>query len=151
MRNSPKITLRTCPSCGAALDSAAMTCHSCGGLIVVESIFSQLKLEIKYQIGNISQHLRDRKTFLWSLALCPIVILPPVLAIFLSFRTVTVDQTPSNSRGPDTSIVIAAVCNIVLSVMFWHWIGDTIISMGLAIGLFLKSLGINHPPGGLRI
>jgi hypothetical protein len=149
-RPTSKITFRSCPSCGAALNGGAMTCRSCGGLIVVESFFGQLTAELKYQVGKISQHLKDRKALLWSLALCPIVILPPVLAIFLSFRR-TDNQVTGGSRGPDGLILVAAVCNIVLSVMFWHWVGDTLISMGLAIGLFLKSFGVNHPPSGTRI
>jgi hypothetical protein len=148
-RVSPKISIRSCPSCGAALNDGAMTCRSCGGLVVVESIFGQLKAEIKYQIGQINKHLKDRTTLLWCLAFCPIVILPPVLAIFLSFRARSAadHEATQGSSAPDALILIVAVCNIILSVMFWHWMGDTIISMGLSVGIFLKSLGVNHPVG----
>jgi len=44
-------------------------------------------------------------------------------------------------------VLIVAICNIVLSVVFWRWIGDSALSMGLSIGLFLKSIGITHPSG----
>ena len=148
-RGSPKISFRSCPSCGAALNNGAMACRSCGGLIVVESLFGQLKTELRYQIGQTNKHLKDRTTLLWCLALCPIVILPPVLAVFLSFRAqaVSENQTARGSSAPDALILIVAACNIVLSVMFWHWMGDTIISMGLSAGLFLKSFGVRHPTG----
>jgi hypothetical protein len=147
----PKISFRSCPSCGAALNNGAITCRSCGGLVVVESIFGQLKAEINYQVGRINKHLRDRTVLLWCLALCPIVILPPVLAIFLSFRgrNAAEDKATRNPPAPDVLILIVALCNIILSIMFWHWIGDTIISMGLSVGIFLKSFGVNRP-GGMR-
>jgi hypothetical protein len=151
-RVSPKISFRSCPSCGAALNDGAMTCRSCGGLVIVESIFGQLKAEIKYQIGQINKHLKDRTTLLWCFALCPIVILPPVLAIFLSFRAGSAtDKATRDTSTPKALILIVAVCNIILSVMFWHWMGDTIISMGLSVGLFLKSFGVNHPVGARSV
>jgi len=89
---------------------------------------------------------------LWTLALCPIVVLPPLLALFLNFRRQTPnDPSGVNLHSPDLLISIAAVCNIVLSILFWRWVGDTAVSMGLSIGLLLKSIGINHPPSGVRI
>ena len=140
--------VRLCPSCGAALNSGAITCNSCGGLVAVESILGRLKTEMRYRSGQAGEQLRSRQTLLWTLALCPIVILPPVLAIFLSFRAPeTTDVAAAGSRSPDPLVLIVAICNIVLSVVFWRWIGDSALSMGLSIGLFLKSIGITHPSG----
>ena len=148
---SPKISFRSCPSCGAALNSGAMTCHSCGGLVMVEGIFRRLKTEIRYQVNRISESLKDRQTLLWTLALCPIVILPPILALFMSFRSPNAAEEAAHgaARSPDVLIMMVAVCNIILSIMFWRWIGDTVVSMGLSIGLILKSIGVSHP-GSLR-
>jgi len=143
-----RAAVRPCPSCGAALNAGAITCSSCGGLVVVESILGRLKGELRYQIVQINDRLRKRELLLWVLALCPLVILPPVLAVLLSFRRPkrTDDLVSPEPASPDVLIVIVAVCNIILSVLVWRWIGDTAVSMGLSIGMFLKSIGIGHPP-----
>lgn len=148
-RMLPNASFRSCPSCGAVLNSGAITCNSCGGLVVVESILGRLKTEFRYQSGQINERLKNRTILLWTLALCPIVILPPTLALFLSFRSTKKadDQATADTHFPDVLILIVAVCNIILSILFWRWIGDTAVSMGLSIGLFLKSIGINHPSG----
>jgi hypothetical protein len=116
---------------------------------MVESILGRLKTEVRYRSGQINERLGDRKVLLWALALCPIIVLPPVLALFQSFRAPKKadGQETAGPHSPDVLILIVAVCNIVLSVMFWRWIGDTAVSMGLSIGLFLKSIGISHPRG----
>lgn len=147
---SPHASVRTCPSCGAALNSGTMSCSSCGGLVAVESFFGHFKTELRYQLGYIGQRLREPNVFLWGLALCPIVLLPPILAIFLSLKARR-NHGALVTHRPDPLVIPVAVCNIVLSVMLWHWIGDTIVSMGLATGLFLKSLGVHHPTGAGRI
>ena len=155
-RLSTPANVRPCPSCGAALNGGAITCNSCGGVVVIDSVVGRLKSELKYQVGLTSERLKNRQTLLWVLALCPLVILPPVLAVFLSFQRpkMASDQSPPEARSPDVLIIIVSVCNIILSIMFWRWIGDTALSMGLSIGLFLKSIGISHPgsfnTGGAR-
>jgi ABC-type sugar transport system permease subunit len=145
----PEVSFRSCPNCGAALNSGAMTCSSCGGLVLVESILGRLKTEVRFQSGEVSERLKNRSVLLWVLALCPIVILPPVLALFLSFHSPKGPdgQAAAGRQGPDVLIMIVAVCNIIVSVMFWRWIGDSAVSMGLSIGLFLKSIGVSHPRG----
>jgi hypothetical protein len=151
-RMLPNASFRSCPSCGAALNNGAITCSSCGGLVMVESVLGRLKTEVRYRSAQLNDHLKHGTTLLWVLALCPIVILPPVLALFLSFRaSKNADgQAPTGAHPPDVLILMVATCNIILSVLFWRWIGDTAVSMGLSIGLFLKSIGISHPPSGLR-
>ena len=142
---SPNISFRSCPSCGAALNSGAVTCNSCGGLVMVESILGRLKAEARYRSGQISERLRIRTNLLWTLALC---ILPPLLALFLNFRSQNSnDPSTVGVQSPDVLISIVAVCNIALSILFWRWIADSAVSMGLSIGLFLKSIGITHPSG----
>jgi divalent metal cation (Fe/Co/Zn/Cd) transporter len=145
----PNASFRSCPSCGAALNNGAVTCNSCGGLVVVESILGRLRAEVRHHSGLINERLKNRTILLWTLALCPIVILPPVLALFLNFRPHkgTEGQAAADAHSPDVLISIVAVCNIILSVLFWRWIGDSAISLGLSIGLLLKSIGINHPSG----
>jgi hypothetical protein len=147
---SGKIPVQSCPSCGSALNKGAMTCHSCGGLVVVEKLFGQLKAETRFHVGRVNEFLRDRTNFLWFLALCPIVIFPPVFAIFFSLRAWAVNgnqKPPRTLPAPDTLLIIAAISNLTLSVIFWRWMGDAIISMGLYAGFFLKSLGVHHPLG----
>lgn len=148
-RMLPNASFRSCPNCGAALNSGAITCNSCGGLVVVETIVGRLKSEIRYQSGQINERLRKRSFLLWTLALCPVVILPPVLSIFLSLRKQgeTGDYPIANGRSADVLILIVAICNIILSVLFWRWLGDAILSMALSIGFFLKSNGVTHPKG----
>lgn len=142
----PRSTFRSCPSCGGALNRGAITCSSCGGLVIVESLFGRLRAELRYQAATLGDRLKDRQFLLWTLALCPIVILPPVLAIFLSLRPRPVSDQPQAPNQPtDMLVIVASICNIILSVVFWRWVGDAAISMGLSIGLFLKSFGITHP------
>lgn len=148
----PRASFRACPSCGSALSAGAITCRSCGGVVAVESLVSRLKTEIKFQVGRLSENLKDRTVLLWVLAATPILILPPLLALFMSFRSLkAVDGQPrATSHNLDVAVLIIAVCNIILSVMFWRWLGEVSMSMGLSIGLILKSIGINHPGTPLR-
>lgn len=148
-RLPPGTSFRACPSCGSGLSSGAITCRSCGGVVAVESLVGRLKVEIKHQISRLGKNLKDRAVLLWVLAAFPILILPPLLALFMSFRPPKTDDK-AVSHNPDVLVLIVAVCNIVLSVMFWRWLGELSMSMGLSMGLILKSIGINHPGAALR-
>jgi hypothetical protein len=143
---------RSCPSCGSPLSRGAITCSYCGGVIAVESILGRLKAEARNQIERVSQHLRNRDTLIWTLALCPILILPPVLAAVMSFRSLrasTAEAGPVPARF-DALVLITALCNIVLSIMFWRWLSEISMSSGLWIGWFLKSLGVPTPRSPLQ-
>ena len=140
--------VRTCPSCGSAVNSGALTCNSCGGVIAVENVLSRLKQEFRYQAERIGWSIRDPEILIWVLAVFPILILPPLLALFMSMRS----SRPSLSDGPASKsnqslfVAIVAVCNIVLSIMFWRWLSELSLS-GLSIGMLLRSLGFNvHSP-----
>jgi hypothetical protein len=148
-RMLPNASFRSCPSCGAALNSGAMSCNSCGGLVVVENIIGRLKSEIRYQSSQMSARLRKRSVLLWTLAVCPLVILPPVLAIMLSFRKQSVagEHRDADGDAPDALILVAAICNIILSVLLWRWISDAVWSTAFSFGSFLKSNGSTHPNG----
>jgi len=143
---------RSCPSCGSPLSRGAITCSYCGGVFAVESVLGRLRAETKNQIGRLGLHLRNRDILVWVLALCPIVILAPILAILMSLRSL---RAPTSENGAPTSrfdalVVIAAVCNILLSVMFWRWLSEISMSSGVSIGWFLKSLGIPTPRSPLQ-
>lgn len=139
---------RSCPSCGSPLSRGAITCSYCGGVIAVESVLGRLRAEARNQIERLGQHLRNRDVLIWVLALCPIVILAPVLAIVMSLRSLRASGI--GSARFDVLVVIAAVCNIVLSVMFWRWLSEISMSSGISIGWFLKSLGIPAPRSPLQ-
>src|SRR5712664_3746478 len=91
-------SFRNCPSCGSGLNSGALTCGYCGGVVVVENVLGRLKTEIKYQINNASRYLRDGNILIWTLALFPILILPPVLALLMNLRSFRASE--SAAGGP---------------------------------------------------
>jgi hypothetical protein len=145
-------SFRNCPSCGSGLTSGALTCGYCGGVIAVENVLGRLKAEIRHQISNASRHLRDRNVLIWTLALVPILILPPLLAVLMNFRSFRASEAnPSSAvRNFNVFILIVAVCNIILSVIFWRWLSEISLSSGLSIGLILKSIGVSSPGASLR-
>lgn len=140
-----RLPVRTCPACGSAVNGGALTCSSCGGVIAVESVLSRLRQEFRYQAERIGWSIRDPGVLIWILAVFPILILPPLLALFMSFRSASPDG-PATKSDLGLFVGIIAVCNIVLSVMFWRWLSELSLS-GLSIGMFLRSLGLNvHSP-----
>ncbi|WP_339029262.1 zinc ribbon domain-containing protein [Bradyrhizobium symbiodeficiens] len=143
-----RLPVRTCPACGSAVNTGALTCNSCGGVIAVESVLSHLKQEFRYQAGRIGWSIRDPAVLIWVLAACPILILPPLLALFMSFRSSKLPPSdrPASKSNQSLFVAIVAICNIVLSIMFWRWLSEFSLS-GLSIGMFLRSLGVNvHSP-----
>ena len=140
--------VRTCPSCGSAVNTGALTCSSCGGVIAVENVLSRLKQEFRYQAERIGWSIRDPEVLIWVLAVFPILILPPLLALFMSFRSSKLSLSDSLASNSNLNLFVAivAVCNIILSIMFWRWLSELSLS-GLSIGMFLRSLGVNvHSP-----
>lgn len=124
-----------------------MTCQSCGGLVAVEGLLSRLNAESRFFVHRAQTHLKDRRKLIWVLALCPIIIVPPVLAIMMSLREARKDSEQSSSESFDILVLFAAVSNIILSIMFWKWFGQSVISLGFALGIYLKSIGISSPTG----
>jgi hypothetical protein len=152
MSLQPDNAFRSCPSCGSPLSRGAITCSYCGGVIAVESVLGRLRAEARNQIERLGQHLRNRDLLVWVLALCPIVVLAPVLAILMNLRSL---RTAASGIGTpparfDALVLVAAVCNIVLSVMFWRWLSEISMSSGISIGWFLKSLGVPTPRSPLQ-
>ncbi|QQO18854.1 hypothetical protein JJB98_02440 [Bradyrhizobium diazoefficiens] len=140
--------IRTCPSCGSAVNTGALTCNSCGGLIAVENVLSRLRQEFRYQAERIGWSIRDPEVLIWVLAALPVLILPPLLALFMVFRSsrTVPSDSPATKSNVSLFVAIVAVCNIVLSILFWRWLSELSLS-GLSIGMFLRSLGINvHSP-----
>jgi hypothetical protein len=138
----------TCPSCGSLLKHGALTCSCCGGVIAVENVLGRLRSEFMYQTNRISQYLQDRNVLIWALALCPIFILPPVLALLMSlrwFRFSGPEQRSATHNLDVIAIPVLAICNVVLSVIFWRWLSEISIASGFSIGQFLKSIGIDPP------
>jgi hypothetical protein len=143
-----RLPVRTCPACGSAVNTGALTCNSCGGVIAVESVLSRLKQEFRYQAERVGWSIRDPDVLMWVLAVLPVLILPPLLALFMSFRSsrsAPLDGPPAKSNL-NLFVAIVAVCNIVLSIMFWRWLSELSLS-GLSIGMLLRLLGMNvHSP-----
>ena len=78
----------------------------------------------------------------WGLALFPFLIAPPLIALLMLRR-----RADSGLRDGDRSLVATvAIVNIILSVMFWHWIGATALGLGSALWSLLKSLGATVAP-----
>lgn len=150
MSLQPGNSVRSCPSCGSPLSRGSISCSYCGGVVVVENVLGRLRSEARTQVERLSQHLRNRDVLIWVLALCPILILPPVLAVLMSVRAMREPAVGAAAPRFDILVLIAAVCNIALSVMFWRWFSEISMSSGLSIGWFFKSLGIPTPKSPLQ-
>lgn len=78
----------------------------------------------------------------WGLALCPFLIAPPLIALLMLRQ-----RAEGDLRDGDRALVATvAIVNIILSVMFWHWIGATALGLGSALWSLLKSLGATVAP-----
>lgn len=143
-------TFRSCPSCGSPLSRGSIACSYCGGVVAVENVLVRLRTEARVQVERLSQSLRNRDFLIWVLALCPILILPPALAVLMNFRARRTLEAGAATSRFDAFVLIAAVCNIILSIMFWRWISEISMSSGISIGWFLKSLGIAAPKSPLQ-
>jgi hypothetical protein len=137
-------SFQSCPSCGSALRRGALTCGYCGGVVAVENVTHRLKFEFRDMVAKAGLRLQERTVLMWVLALVPVLMLPPVLALFMMLRPSS-DQAGQSLRGFNVSILLVALCNIVLSVMFWRWLSEVSLSSGLSLGLFLKSIGVSNP------
>jgi hypothetical protein len=143
----PEASFRSCPSCGAALSRGALTCSYCGGVVAVENLLSRLKAELRYHVNRAGNRLRDRSALIWTLAVFPIFILPPVLALLMIFRALRRPDLsePGAIHRFDVSVFFIALCNIILSIMFWRWLSEISMSSGLSPGWFFRSIGIGSP------
>jgi hypothetical protein len=141
-------SVSACPSCGSAISTGAVTCSCCGGVIAVEGALAQLRQEFRLIATKLGTYLANPDTLAWVLAVFPILILPPVLALFISLRRSSPAQS-HNNRGwhrQDFFLPAIAICNILLSALFWRWLGELSMS-GLSVGLFLKWIGFSFPAG----
>lgn len=75
---------------------------------------------------------------IWALALTPIVLLPPLLAIMICLRQRSVARESGQEPVDHTWILVAAVLNIVLSILFWRWVAQSTLSAGLLLDLFIR-------------
>ena len=100
-------------------------------------------------ISSAAMALHDQNVLMWVLAAVPVLILPPTLALFMSLRRKEA-RAGVPKRQVNFAIVIVAICNIILSALFWRWLSEVSMSSGLSIGFFLKSLGISRPGSPLQ-
>ncbi len=133
---------RICPSCGAPLSADALVCPLCGGVTAIEIASERLRYHLASEARRVSMHLRNRAALVWVLALIPILIVPPIVAIFVIYRSADDDL-----RNFDRTLAATvAVLNVIVSVMFWHWLGHFTLGFGPGLWFFLKSLGVGHAP-----
>lgn len=84
----------------------------------------------------------DRARLIWLLALTPILIGPPLLALFMLFAGRGEEKKTSDPAFAAT----IAVVNVILSVMAWHWLGDRVYSVGSGLWQLLVPFGMGHGP-----
>lgn len=131
-----------CPSCGSALNDRALVCGSCGAVISIEIGSLLLRNQASALSRRLLVVLGRRAAVTWGLALFPFLIAPPLIALLMLRR-----RADSGLRDGDRSLVATvAIVNIILSVMFWHWIGATALGLGSALWSLLKSLGATVAP-----
>ena len=84
----------------------------------------------------------DRDRLIWLLALTPILIGPPLLALFMLFIGRGENKKPFDPALAST----IAVVNVILSVIAWHWLGDRLYSIGPGLWRLFVPFGMEHGP-----
>jgi predicted RNA-binding Zn-ribbon protein involved in translation (DUF1610 family) len=133
---------RICPSCGAPLNADALVCPSCGGVTAIEIASERLLQHMAGEARRLIPYLRNRAALVWILALIPILIVPPIIAILVMYGSADDDL-----RNFDRTLAATvAVLNVIVSFIFWHRLGHFTLGFGPGLWFFLKSLGVGHAP-----
>jgi hypothetical protein len=135
--------LRRCPSCGAAVSDAAMSCNTCGGVLAIDTLLMRLRQEGGFLTERLRSIIVEKNLTLWILALIPLLILPPMLAAILSLRPAR--EGTETERGTAFWIIGIALCNIVLSVLAWRWLSHMSYGVGSLLAPMLPPHGTTVP------
>lgn len=140
----PRAQLRaeTCPNCNAAVNRGTLVCGSCGGIIPLEQGARRVKDYLLAVLFSQRAAFDNRARLIWLLALTPILIGPPLLALFILFVGRGQQKKPSD---PPLVAAIAAV-NVILSVIAWHWLGDHVYGGVSGLWRLFVPLGMGNKP-----
>jgi hypothetical protein len=144
--NIPRAQFRTelCPSCKSALDRGALICRSCGGVVPIEWGMRGLRDRLAELIDRGRRAFGIRGALIWLLALTPVLIAPPVLALIIILAT-----REHGQHGDRALAGTVAIVNIVLSIIAWHWFAGFMFGFWPWLGHYfnLFPFGIEHNPG----
>lgn len=115
--NAPRpVAPKRCPSCGAPLAPLSMTCQTCGAVVALEAIVAQGRRAAFDVFFDSASSLSRSDAPIWALALFPMLLAPPILALLLARR--------AQKRGAPfpnaTWIIVVAALNILLSLLLWR-------------------------------
>lgn len=133
---------RTCQNCRAALDPNALICSSCGGVVPIEVASRLLRGHAVERLSHFLSALNERTLLLWILAAAPMLIGPPLLALWLTY----VGSKGRRLLTREIIIVAAALINVIVSILFWRWLSETTFAVWPTIWHFLKSLATEGTP-----
>lgn len=133
---------KSCKNCGAALDPNAFVCNSCGGVVPIEEASRRLRGHAGEWLSRLLAVLNERTLLLWILAVTPILLGPPLLALW----GVYIRSRREHPKTETVIIVAIALTNIVMSALFWHWLSETTFAAWPAFWHFLRSLGFESAP-----
>jgi hypothetical protein len=136
-----------CPNCNAAVNRGALVCGSCGGIIPFERGSQRVKDHLVAMLFALRVAFDDRARLIWLLAFTPILIGPPLLALFMLFTGRGEKKKPSDPALAGT----IAVVNVILSVMAWRWLGDRVYSVGPGLWQLFVPFGMGHGPAVRQI
>lgn len=113
---------------------------------MIELTSARIRLFLRHQAIGFGERLRDRDYFLWLLATIPLVVLAPVAALVLSvWPSLRPNAQSSQLRGkPDLMVLLVATCNIVLSIVFWKWVGNHLLSLSPVGTWFFHLFGLGQ-------
>jgi hypothetical protein len=131
-----------CPNCNAAVNRGALVCGSCGGIIPFERGSRRVKDHLVAILLSLRAAFDDRVRLIWLPVLTPILIGPPLLALFMLFTGRGEKKKPSDPALAGT----IAVANVILSIVAWHWLGDRVYSVGPNLWQLLVPFGMGHDP-----
>ncbi len=137
-----------CPNCGSVVDGRSLVCGSCGAIIPLEIGSRRLRDSAALRLRELHLAPSGQALLTWILALIPLAIAPPVVAMLLLRR-------PAHAGVGEADrvwVAMVAVLNIILSIMFWRWFAETALGLGPGLlSFFSDALGRHVPPAAKSI
>lgn len=143
--SAPRVIL--CPNCRAAVGVGSVVCESCGGILPLEKASGWALGGIRNALARFNARYGERSALLWTLALTPILVGPPVIALILLILDRREQPTRAKPLHDHTFVAVVSVINILLGVLFWRWLGAQSFELVQSIWQWLRFPNAPRPLG----
>jgi hypothetical protein len=106
-------------------------------LIPLEIGVRRLRQEAGVHLLRLAPTKTNRAWATWMLALIPLAIVPPLLALLLIRKPSEMGVAESDRIW----VATFAVVNLLLSFLFWRWLATSVFEIGPALWLHFDELG----------